>query len=101
MEDNDPRITKHRPNHTHQCVLCNMTLSLSWTDNKNSYCKENGNYQSSQIMRHLTKEYSDLSDIAATAAMSKSKIETKKEGIKRNLLSSYENEEKDTNKILK
>ena len=49
-------------------------------------------------MPHLINYNSDIEDTAATIAKSKSKIDAKKEGIKRNLLSSYTTDEKDINK---
>ena len=40
------------------------------------------------------KEHSEASEIAANITISKVKVEVKKEGIKRNLINSYESEEK-------
>ena len=52
-------------------------------------------------MCHLTTEHRNTEDSSATIATSKSKIEVKKEGIKINLLSSDEIEEKDASERLK
>ena len=49
----------------------------------------------------FNKKDRKLSDTEATVAVSKIKIDVKKEGIKRNLVSSYGSEEKDTNKKTK
>ena len=68
-----------------------MALSLSWTENKyRKYGKENGNYQTTKTMRHLTTEHIDAEEMEADITVSKSKIEAKKEEIKRSLLSSYD-----------
>ena len=54
MDDNDPIIIKHTPNHVHECTICNIKLSLSWSENKHKkFGKANGNYQTTQVMRHL------------------------------------------------
>ena len=53
------------------------------------YGKVNGNCQTAQEMRNLTTEHRDAEVTTATITASKSKIEEKKEGINRNLLSSH------------
>ena len=35
MDDYDPRIINHVPNYTHECALCNISFSLSWSENRN------------------------------------------------------------------
>ena len=45
MDDSDPKIIKYTPNHAHECVLCNIKLSLSWIENKHKTIgKANINY---------------------------------------------------------
>ena len=93
IEDIDPRMIKNEINCTHWCTIFNITLSLSLIENKNSkHGKASGNYQTAQAMHYLIKEHSEASDIVATATTSKVKVEVKKEGIKRNLINSYESE---------
>ena len=76
-----------------------MILLLRWTKNKNrKYGKANGDYQNAKVIRYLTKTHGELSDTTANIAASKVKIEAKKEGIKKNLVSSYVTEEKDVSK---
>ena len=78
-----------------------MTLSLSWTENKHrKHGKANRNYQNVQATRHLETKHSHIEDVAGTIVESKSKIEAKKKGIERNLLSSSASDEKDASKKL-
>ena len=52
-------------------------------------------------MCHPKEEHSNIEEILATITASKYKIESKKEGIKRNVLNSRTIEEKYSNKRLK
>ena len=93
MEDIDPRMIKNEPNWTDWCTLCNINLALSGIENKNrKYVKASSNYQTAQAMRYLMKKHSEASDIVDNFTTSTVKVEVKKEGIKRNLINSYESE---------
>ena len=75
-----------------------MDLSLSWAKKKHrKYGKASGNCP----MCHPKAEHSNIEEILATITAYKYKIESKKEGIKRNVLNSHTIEEKYSNKRLK
>ena len=102
MDDDDPRIITYTPNHAHECTLCNIKLSLSWSENKHKkFGKANVNYQNAQAMCHLTNNDSYTEDMTSRVVNSKSKIDVNQEVIKRNLLSSCASHRKGINKKLK